>query len=393
MEFELSERLKTIPPYAFAAISSRVRELELQGKDIIRLDMGSPDMPPPPAVVEALYESARQPNHHGYAGFAGIPRLREAFSAYYSRRFGVSVDAETEVLPLIGSKEGIVHLNLAFLDPGDVVLIPDPAYPSYERGARLADAEPYFVRLDPENRFQPDLNVIPANILARAKMMWVNYPNNPTGAVATLEDYEQIVAFCKSHDILLCSDNPYAEVSFDGVDPPSVLCVAGAKESAVEFNSLSKAYNMAGWRVGACVGNSQVVQGLLHCKSNVDSGMFRAVMEAAIVALNETDQDWIEERNTIYSARRDVILEALPSIGLAASVPPASLYVWAKVPGGDDKAYCADVLENAHVSMVPGSVYGEMGRGYLRMSIVQEVQRIREAMGRVAAWYNTSSFV
>lgn len=393
MDFEFSDRLKVIPPYAFAAISARVRELEIQGKDVIRLDMGSPDMAPPPAVVEALYQSARQPDHHGYAGFAGIPRLREAFASYYASRFDVSVDPDTEVLPLIGSKEGIVHLSLAFLGPGDVVLIPDPAYPSYERGARLAGAQPYYVQLDPQNRYQPQLDSIPANVISRAKMMWVNYPNNPTGAVATLDDYERIVAFCKSNGILLCSDNPYAEVSFDGAKPPSVLSVAGAKEIAIEFNSLSKSYNMAGWRVGACIGNTQIVQGLLRCKSNIDSGMFRAVMEAATVALNETEHGWIDERNAVYASRRDAIIEALPSLGLQASAPPASLYVWAKVSGGDDNAYCTAVLDQVHVSMVPGRVYGAMGTGYLRVSIVQDLGRIREAMERIAAWYNQDGFV
>ncbi len=380
-----ADRLRNYPPYPFAAISRRVRELESQGHDIIQLDIGSPDLPPPPVVIDALHRSSSQASHHGYGGFTGLPALRRAFADYYARRFGVELDPDREVLPLIGSKEGIVNIQVATVNPGDVVLIPDPGYIAYERGALLAEGEPYHVRLRPDCAFLPDLDVIPEHVLQRARLLWVNYPNNPTGATVTLGQLTEIVAFCRSHNILLCSDNPYADVTFDGIRVPSVLEVPGAKDIAVEFNSLSKTFNMAGWRVGVCVGNPEMVEALLCVKSNVDSGMFRAIQDAARVALTEVDDTWIAARNTVYQRRRDVMLEGLAAAGLSADVPGAGLYVWARVPGGDAISYVRHALEDAHVSVSAGTLYGPSGRGYIRLSLVVDEARIEEAMRRLAS--------
>lgn len=386
-QFELADRLKTIPPYPFATIAKRVRELEQGGADVIRLDIGSPDLAPPDFVVEALYRSAQHPTHHGYGGFSGTPQLRQAFADYYRRRFEVEVDPDKEVLPLIGSKEGIFNLNLTLVNPGDVVLVPDPAYTTYEAGAVMAGGEAYHMALKEENGFLPDLKSIPAEIVSRAKLMWVNYPNNPTGALATVDDYSHMVEFCAKNGILLCSDNPYSEVAFDGLRPPSLLEVAGAKDTAIEFNSLSKSHNMAGWRVGVALGNAQVIDALLRTKSNIDSGHFRAVMDAAVVALNQTSEAWLVERNRIYQERRDAVVALLDRVGLVPQPAPATIYVWARVRDGQDMAYATEALEKAHVTMAPGTIYGDSGRGYVRFSLVQDVARITEAMDRLAQWW------
>lgn len=385
-----AERLQNCPPYPFAGIARRVRELQLQGHDIIQLDMGSPDMPPPPIVVEALHRSALQGSHHGYGGFAGTPDLRQAFASYYHRRFGVELDPDREVLPLIGSKEGIVNLQLALVNPGDVVLLPDPGYIAYERGTLLAGGQSYLVPLDPARAFQPVLDQIPERVLSKARLLWINYPNNPTGATASLDDLAEIVTFCRDHGILLCSDNPYADVTFDGRRAPSVLQVPAAKDIAVEFNSLSKTFNMAGWRVGVCVGNPEIVDALLCVKSNIDSGMFRAVQDAACVALTEVDDAWIAARNQVYQRRRDLVLESLAAAGLSAEAPRGGLYVWAAVQGGDEVAYTHGALEEAHVSLSAGSLYGPSGRGYVRISLVVDEDHIREAMARLGAWRKSS---
>jgi LL-diaminopimelate aminotransferase len=339
--------------------------------------MGSPDMPPPPHVLDTLAKASRTPDAHGYAGFAGLPELRQAFADYYQRRFAVSLDPETEVLPLIGSKEGIAHLSLAVLNPGDRVLVPDPGYIAYSQGARLARAQVVPMPLTPESSFLPALDV------TDARLMWVNYPNNPTGAGIDHQALAKIVAHCQQHDILLVSDNPYADVSFGGHKPASVLEVEGARSIAVEFASLSKTYNMAGWRVGVCVGRADVVQALLKLKSNVDSGMFKAVQHAAVSALRDTSQQWLQARNAEYARRRDLIMAALPKLGLQAQAPVGGLYIWAKVPEGDDLTYARHALERAHVSLVPGRVYGQNGQGYVRISFVQPLNRIEAALQRL----------
>jgi LL-diaminopimelate aminotransferase len=384
----LADRLQNIPPYPFAAVAAEVRQLRSQGIDVIQLDIGSPDMPPPPHVIEKLCVSAQNPNQHGYGGFAGTPELRSAFASYYHRRFGVLLDPECEVLPLLGSKEGIVNIHLAMINPGDVVLVPDPGYIAYSRGAILAGGEPYLMPLLPENRFLPDLSAIPQHILRRARIMWINYPNNPTGALATLDDYIQIVRFCREHNLLLCSDNPYADVTFDNAYAPSILEVDGAKDIAVEFNSVSKTFNMAGWRIGFCAGNRMMVQTLLRIKSNIDSGLFNVLQDAACAAFTETTRSWIDQRNETYRKRRDLVMSFLDRIGLSANAPEGSLYIWAAVRGGDDAGYVKGALKEAHVSLSPGSFYGPTGNGYIRMSLVVSGERILEAMERLVVWHN-----
>lgn len=384
MNIKVSQRLDRIPTYAFAAITKRVAEVEAQGNDVIRLDMGSPDLPPPPVVLEAMVASAHDGTHHGYMGYTGIRALREAFRDYYARRFEVGLDADREVLPLIGSKEGIVNIALALLNPGDVVLVPDLGYPPYAAGAYLASAETFEYHLDPARGYLPDLGSIPASILSRACLMWINYPHNPTGAVASTDDLAEIARFCERHDIMLCSDNPYADISFDGFRPPSLLEIPGAADRSVEFNSLSKTYNMAGWRIGACVGNAGMVDALLRVKSNIDSGMFRVVQDAACVALNQVSTDWIAERNMVYQRRRDLVLESATRIGLKAATPHAGIYIWAAVADGDDERFALNALDKAHVSVTPGRIYGAAGRGYIRMSLVTSEERIRLAIERLA---------
>ena len=378
-----ADRLNHVPMYVFAALGTRIRELQAQGLDVIRLDIGSPDMPPPDFVIEALHRSATNPKHHGYAGYFGTPALRQAIADHYARRFGVELDVATEVQPLIGSKEGIANLALGWLDAGDIALVPDPGYPSYRMGTSLAGGETYALPLLAENDFLPDLDAIPDEIASRARLLWLNYPNNPTGAVAPLEFFERAVAFARKHDLLICHDAPYTEISFDGYQAPSLLQVPGAKEVAVEFNSLSKSHNMAGWRVGMAVGNAQAISALLQVKSNIDSGIFRPIQDAAVAALNG-DQSWLAERNAIYQMRRDMVLKALKEMGIQAHRPKAGLYIWAETPPGYTSAAFADkLLREAGVSVTPGSAFGQHGEGYLRISLGQDTERIREALDRL----------
>jgi LL-diaminopimelate aminotransferase len=364
-------------------LGQRIAKLRKQGVDVIRLDIGSPDMPPDDEIIEALARSARRPDRHGYAGYYGLPELRQAIADYYTHRFGVDLDSEGEVLPLIGSKEGLAHLSLAFLDPGDVALVPDPAYPTYELGAYLAGGTTHRFPLLAERDFLPDLAAIPVEVMRQAKLLWLNYPNNPTGAVAPLELFAEAVAFVREHDLLLCHDAPYCEVTYEGYRPPSLLQVEGAKEVAIEFNSFSKTYNMAGWRIGMAVGNCAALKALGQVKTNVDSGIFTTIQEAALVALTG-DQTWLESRNAIYQERRDIILEGLAAVGIKARKPLATLYVWAEVPEGYSSAGFADrLLTEQGVSFAPGSAYGECGEGYLRISVGMATPRVREAMERL----------
>ena len=295
MAIKSARRLEKLPQYVFVAIAKKIAEMRSAGHDVIALHIGSPDMPPPEHVIAALSSSAGEITHHGYAGYTGTPGLRKAIAQYYSERFNVTVDPSTEVLPLIGSKEGLVHLSMAYLDSGDIALVPDPSYPTYAMSAILAGAEAHSYPLAADSNFMPDLEGIPDDVLSRARMLWVSYPNNPTGVVASVGDYAKMVEFADRHNLLLCSDNPYSDVTFDGVRAPSVFEADGAMDVAVEFNTLSKTYNMAGWRVGMFVGNQDTVKALLKVKSNVDSGLFRAVCDAAEVAIRETPRSWIED--------------------------------------------------------------------------------------------------
>lgn len=380
---KVAHRVQSMPAYVFAKLEGRLRELTSQGKDIIRLDIGSPDLPPPDWITEAMYRSAQHPAHHGYGGYYGIPELRRAMTTYYERRFGVRLDPNREVVPLIGSKEGIANVALAFVDPGDVVLVPDPGYPTYSAGTLLAGGVPYPVPLLAENSFLMDLDSIPSEVARSAKILWLGYPNNPTGAVTSLEFFERVVAFARRYDLLVCHDNPYCDITFDGYRAPSFLQVPGAMEVGIEFNSLSKTYNMAGWRVGMAVGNATAVEALARTKTNIDSGIFRPIQDAAVLALTG-DQSWLEQRNAIYAERRDLILAALAEVGLQANKPVASLYVWAEIPPGYTSAEFASLLlEEASISVTPGTAFGSNGEGYLRISLGMNTARVREAMDRL----------
>jgi LL-diaminopimelate aminotransferase len=375
--------VKNLPPYVFAALGRRLRELKAQGMDIIQLDIGSPDLPPPGWVIDAMYRSAQDPDHHGYAGYYGIPELRQAVAGYYERRFGVTINPEKEVVSLIGSKEGIANAALAFVNPGQPVLVPDPGYPTYSLGTLLAGGVPTPVPLLAENGFLPDLDAIPAEVAGAASVLWLNYPNNPIGAVAPLEFFERAVAFARRYDLLICHDNPYCDVTFEGYKAPSLLQVPGAIDVALEFNSLSKTYNMAGWRVGMAVGNAVAVDALARTKTNIDSGIFRPIQDAAVLVLNG-DQSWLEERNAIYCERRDIVLSALADLGIQADKPVASLYIWARVPAGYTSAqFAARLLEGAGISITPGTAFGEHGEGYVRFSLGMDTGRVREAMRRL----------
>jgi LL-diaminopimelate aminotransferase len=382
-----AERLNRLPPYIFAVLDQRLQEMLSKGLDVIRLDIGSPDMPPPNVVIEELTHSAWNPNHHGYSGYRGIPAFRQAVARYYQSRFGVALDPEREVLPLIGSKEGIVNLCLAYLDGGDVALVPDVGYPSYSMGARLAGANIHWLPICEENNFLPDVRSVPADVAQQAKLVWVNYPNNPTGATADGDFYQMMVDFCRAYDILLASDNPYVDVVFDGYRAGSALQASEAQSCTVEFMSFSKTYNMGGWRLGAAVGNADALKKLLHVKSNMDSGHFRPIYEAGIAALEQTSQEWLDERNRIYQSRRDRLLAVLPEIGLSAQKPKGSLYVWARVKGGDSQAYVEEALTRAYVSIAPGAAYGPGGTEYVRLSVGVPDDRFDLALDRLKSWY------
>ena len=382
-----ANRLSNTPPYPFARWAGYVQAARQRGLDTIRLDVGNPDMPPPEAVIEALFLSARCPDHHGYPGYRGIPAFRQAVAEYYMRRFGVTLDPDTEIVPLLGSKEGLVHLALACLDAGDVALVPDPGYAPYAMGTALAGAQAHTFRLPAERGFLPDFDVISPDVADRATLMWLNYPNNPTGATADLELFSQAVAFARQHDLLLCHDAPYCDVTYGGYVAPSLLQVEGAKEVAVEFNSLSKTANMAGWRVGMAVGNADALSALAQVKSNVDSGMFRPLQEAAVEALS-IGKEWIAARNAVYEQRMEIILDALPAAGMSALPPRATLYVWAQVPPGwDAETFALGLLEATGVAVAPGSFFGSGGgAGYVRISVTTPTERLKEAMERLRAF-------
>lgn len=377
-----ASRLDGLGGYPFASWVEEVGAVVQQGVDVIRLDVGNPDLPPPAPVVEALCESARRPSDHGYAGYRGIPDLRVAMADYYRRRFGVDLDPQTEILPLIGSKEGIVNLALAFLDLGDLVLVPDPGYAPYRRGAILAGAEVHAFPLRPDLGFLPDLDAIPPAIARRATMMWLNFPNNPTGVTVDLAFLERAVDYARRYDLLLCHDAAYCDICYDAYAAPSLLQVPDAVEVSVEFNSLSKAWNMAGWRVGMAMGNTAALAALAQVKSNVDSGMFRAIQEAAIQALS-INPDWVSRRNQVYAARLSTLLAGLERVGIEARRPRAAIYVWARAPESwKSEAYARVLLHRAGVAVAPGSFFGPGGEGYVRISLTAPEARIEEAVHR-----------
>ena len=364
--------------------------MRADGRDVIRLDIGSPDLPPTPHILEALIRSASHSDHHGYQPFNGTPALRRAWAGMYQRIFDVEIDPEYEIATLIGSKEGIFHLTMACVEPGDIVLVPDPSYPSYARGAQFAGGKVVFIPLLKELELLPDLRGVSPDIARRARLLWLNYPNNPTAATATLEFFSAAVAFAQKHEILLCHDAAYTQVTYEGYRAPSLLQVPGAKEVAVEFNTLSKSHNMAGWRVGAAVGNRQALEELRKIKPNVDSGHFLPIMDAATVALTE-DQSWLNERNEVYRKRRDLIIQRLHAIGLPAASPRASLYIWAPVPEGwTSMGFTEAILEETGVSLTPGIVFGSRGEGHIRISLGAPTNRIAAGLERLTDWSMTT---
>lgn len=387
---KVAKRIASLHPYYFAQVGAKIRALEAQGWRILRMDIGAPDGPPPPFVIETLRRRVQDPHVHAYSPYGGLPEYREAWAHYYEARFGVSLDPKTEVLGLIGSKEGIFHLVQALVDPGDVVLVPDPGYLTYQGAARVAGAEQVHLPLREDRGFFPDLESIPEDVARRARILWLNYPNNPTGATVTLEELARAVDFARRYNILVAHDAPYVDVVLEpGVRPPSILQVPGSKEVAVEFNSLSKRANMAGWRLGAVVGNPEALAALHRYKSQVDSSHFRPIMEAGAVALTDTRMDaWMEERNAVYRQRRDIILVHLDDLGLQATAPVAGMYIWARLPQGwDSMTYAQRLLEEAGVSVTPGVVFGPHGEGHVRISLGTATEVIEEAMERMLRWW------
>jgi len=378
-----SERMLKTSVQFFAGVNEKVNRLNAAGHDVIRLDIGSPDLPPAQHILDALYRSAAQPDNHGYQAYNATAALRQAWSDYYQRTNQVQLDPKSEVLPLMGSKEGIFHLMLAVVDPGDVVLIPDPGYNTYTQGAQMSGGEPYYLALDPDRGYLPDLAAVPSEIAHRARLLWLNYPNNPTAATATMQFFQQAVEFARNYDLLVCHDAAYLQVTFDGYRAPSLLEAEGAKEIGVEFNTLSKSHNMAGWRVGAALGKAEALRSLYKIKTNADSGHFLPVLDAATSALTG-DQNWLGPRNEEYRRRRDLVIQSLQRAGMRAETPRASIYVWARVPAGwDDSQFTAVVLDRVHVGLTPGTVFGERGKGFLRIALTAPVDRLEEAMDRI----------
>jgi LL-diaminopimelate aminotransferase len=377
----IARRIADLPPYLFAELDGKVAAKRAEGADVISLGVGDPEIATPRHVVEALQESAEDPSTHQYPSYYGLPAFRMAIARWYGERFGVSLDPDTEVLPLIGSKEGLAHLSFAFVDPGDRALVPDPGYPVYGTSTLLAGGRPVAMRLNGDSGFLPDLESV--SLPARSRLMWLNYPSNPTAAVADLPFFERAVAFASEHGLLLCHDAAYSEITFDGFVAPSVLQVEGAKEVAIEFGSLSKTYNMTGWRVGYAVGSARAITALGTLKTNLDSGIFNAVQQAAVAALTGP-QDHLERMCSIYQKRRDLVVSGLQDVGLAVDPPLGSIYVWVPTPRGRTAAdFAAELLEEAAVVVAPGTGYGEAGEGYFRISLTVADDRLAEAMDRI----------
>ncbi len=381
--FELSERLRKLPPYLFAEIDEMKRQKEKEGVKVIDFGVGDPDIPTPRHIVEAMQKAVEKPENHRYPSYEGMLSFRQAVAEFYRRRKGVKLDPEKEVISLIGSKEGIAHLPLAFVNDGDYVLVPDPGYPVYFASTLLADGVPYRIPLKKENGFLPDFDEIPSDIARKAKILFLNYPNNPTTAVAEKEFIKSAIDFCKDYGIILAHDFAYGEITFDGYRAKSFLEVDDAFEVCIEFNSLSKTYNMTGWRIGFAVGNPDILKGLLKVKTNVDSGVFQAVQEAAIAALTGSDK-CIEENCKIYQERRDVLVKGLKEIGLNVEKPKATFYVWCEVPEGYTSIeFTKKLLNDAGILVTPGVGFGEYGEGFVRFALTRDVKVIEEAIERI----------
>ena len=380
-----AKRLDAVPPYLFAELERKVAQAGRAGVDVISLGIGDPDLPTPPAVIEALAEAARDPRTHRYPTNHGTEEFRTAAADFYRDRFGVELDAGGEVIPVLGGKEGVGHIALACLDPGDLCLAPDPGYPPYTSGPVFAGADVHYLPLDEEHGFLPDLVAIPEEVLARANLLYLNYPNNPTGATAELDFFAQAVELARAHDLIVAHDNAYSEVAFDGYRPPSFLEAPGAKEVGVEIFSLSKGWNMTGWRAALVAGNPDVVERYRQLKTNLDSGMSGAIQHAAAVALTE-ERDFPREISEVYARRRDLLAEGLRAIGLEVAPPRATPYFWVRVPEEHTSTSFAEhMLEQAAVLVSPGSSYGPSGEGFVRLSLTVPDSRLAEAVGRIEA--------
>jgi LL-diaminopimelate aminotransferase len=387
---ELTKRLSRLPPYLFVEINQKIAELRARGEEVISFAVGDPDLPTPSHIIERMCQAAHNPANHRYPETAGLPELCQAIVEWYEKRFRVTLNPSKEVLPLIGSKEGIGHMALCFIEPGDLALVPDPSYPPYSLGTILAGGEPYFMPLKEENYFLPDFKIIPGEVADRAKLMWLNYPNNPTGAIASPDFFEKAVHFAQQHDLVICHDAPYTEVAFDGYKPPSFMQIPGAKERGVEFHSLSKTYHMTGWRIGMVVGNADMVNALFKVKSNLDSGVPQAIQYAAVEALRGS-QEHIDEHNTVLQRRRDRLLKVLNDIGLKARIPKATFYIWAKIPPGYTSIdFTKKLLDEAGIAVTPGIGYGKEGEGYIRFSLTISDERLEQGINRLLAWHRRS---
>jgi LL-diaminopimelate aminotransferase len=386
---KIARRIEKLKPYLFVEINKRIAAKKAKGEEIISFAIGDPDIPTPAHIIEGLCRAAQDPVNHRYPESEGLPELREAIADWYLKRFNVTLDPATEVLPLIGAKEGIGHLAFCLIDPGDIALVPDPGYPVYAIGTELAGGRPYYLSLKEGNEFLPNLNGIREDILKKARVLWLNYPNNPTGAVAELDFFQRAVEFGKKNNIIICHDGPYTEVSFDSYQPVSLMQAEGAKEMGVEFHSFSKSYNMTGWRIGMVVGNAKVVGALRTLKSNLDSGIPQSIQHMAIEAL-QGPQDSISEHNAIYQRRRDLICEVLNNIGLQATPPKGGLYIWARVPEGYNSVdFTADLLDQVGVAVTPGAGYGRSGEGYVRVSLTIPDAALVKGLSRLSGWRNT----
>lgn len=384
LKIEKAARLKQLPPYLFAELDRKKEEVRARGVDVIDIGVGDPDQPTPDHIIDSLCKAAKEPRFHRYPSYSGMNDFRKAVAAWYQKRLGVTLEPLKEVVSLIGSKEGIAHIPLAFINPGDVVLVPSPAYPVYKTATIFADGIPYEMPLLKENGFLPDLDIIPAETLKKAKMIFLNYPNNPTAATATPEFFAQVVAFANKHNIMVCHDYAYSEMAYDGYQPPSFLATPGAMEVGIEFHSLSKTYNMTGWRIGWAAGNREIVAGLGQIKSNIDSGIFEAIQMAGIEAMRDDDA-WLAQMRALYTERRDVLVAGLTKLGLVTISPKATFYVWVEVPKGYDSAgFVTHLLEKCGICATPGNGFGGPGEGYFRLALTVDKTRLQEAVDRIA---------
>jgi len=383
---KFSTRLGKLEPYPFVEISRILAQKRAAGEDVVTFGIGDPDIPTPPHIIERLVQASHKPANHRYPETDGLPEVRRAIAHWYERRFGVKFDPDKEVLPLIGAKEGIGHVALCFLDPGDIALVPDPAYPVYKVGTMFAGGQSYFMPLLEENGWLPDLDAIPSEVARDARVIWLNYPNNPTSAVATTEYYQKVVDFARKYDITVLHDAAYSEVVYEGYKASSFMEVEGAKEIGLEFHSLSKCFNMTGWRFGMAVGNADMIKALFEIKANLDSGIPQAIQEMAIEALTGP-QDPIQENNAIYQRRRDKLVDVLTRLGLRVTPPKACLYIWARIPEGyTSAAFARRLLEELTIVVTPGSSYGKHGEGYIRLSLTTPDERVDKGVERLASW-------